>query len=111
MANCRRKTNFKTGIKIFTSDEKEFDAGSAACLNITPEGVLLSKIKLAKKCIPLDSFTVKLVLESGELKGLKATAELVYLSTSKGKMQLGLAFTKIAKADRAKISKFLGITN
>ncbi|MHC4663888.1 MAG: hypothetical protein ACYS8W_19675 [Planctomycetota bacterium] len=107
----RRKTNFKTSIRIFTSDEKEFDDGSAACMNITPEGILLSKIKLKKNCIPMDSFIVKLAVESGELKDLKATAELVYLSTSKGKMQLGLAFTKLSKANRAKILKFLGITD
>ena len=50
----RRKTNFKTSMKVFTSDGKEFDAGTAACQNITPEGVLLSKLKLKKNCVPLD---------------------------------------------------------
>ncbi|TET32365.1 MAG: PilZ domain-containing protein [Planctomycetota bacterium] len=104
----RRRTSFKTALKIVDSKGKDFDEGTAVCSNLTPEGVLLSKIKLGKKCIPLENFTVKLSLESGALKGLKASASLVYLSNVKGKPQMGLAFTKISRASVDKITRFLG---
>jgi len=105
----RRKTNFKTKLTIINAKGKDFDQGTAVCSNLTPEGLLLSKIKLSKKCIPLEDFTINLNLEAGELKGLKATAVLVYLSNSKGKPQMGLSFIKISKASVDKITKYLGV--
>jgi hypothetical protein len=103
----RKKTNFKTGLKILSQSSKEFDRGSAICSNLTPDGMLLSKIKLNAGCIPVSDFTVEVTVLDGALKGMTADANLVYFSNAKGKTQMGLAFEKISKASQEKITHFL----
>jgi hypothetical protein len=80
-------------VRVQLADGSLFDKGAGVIRDVSPSGALLSALKLNNSCLPLEAFTLVLLLKSANYQGICIEATPIRFAAEPG--GLGVRFNEI----------------
>jgi transcriptional regulator with XRE-family HTH domain len=102
----RTDLNLKSEFDIILSSGEIYDSGTALIRNISEGSALLTQISSGQNSLPLEPFSVSLIVTEGKLKGVSVLAKVTRLEMNKY-LGLALEFVEVSPVSLKKLCQFM----
>ena len=102
----RTNLNLKSEFDIILGNGEIYDSGNALIMNISEGSALISDILSSRSALPVEPFSLSLIIKEGRLKGVSVLAKVTRLVMKDG-LNLALKFVEVSPVSAKKLGKFM----
>lgn len=102
----RKPVKLEAEMTVYYLDGKVHDKGSTTVKNLSPEGALVTNMRLPKMTFPVQPFYIILKFVEGDLQGIEVKGQIVRFKTD-GNIDIGVEFQEMSENDRQKLEQYV----
>ena len=102
----RADLTIKCDFDIMLEGGKVFDSGTAVITNISEGSALLENVDTEQMVLPLEPFTISIIIKEGMLKNVSVLAHVTRLQVDEG-LKLGTEFIEVSPVSAKKLKRFM----
>ncbi len=102
----RTDLNLKAEFDILTGAGEVYDSGKALVANVSEGSALLREVAGSKGALPLEPFSVSLIITEGRLKGVSVLGKVTRLEM-RDELRIALEFMEVSPVSAKKLRAFM----
>lgn len=102
----RTDLNLKAEFDLLTESGEVYDSGKALVANISEGSALLREVTGSKGALPLEPFSVSLIITEGRLKGISVLGKVTRLEM-RDELRIALEFVEVSPVSAKKLRSFM----
>ncbi len=102
----RADLNLKSEFDMILGNGDVYDTGTALITNISEGSALIGDIESSHNTLPLEPFSISLIVTEGQLKGVSVLAEVTRLDMAED-LRLALKFVEVSPVSAKKLRGFM----
>jgi transcriptional regulator with XRE-family HTH domain len=106
----RTDLNLKAEYDILLESGEIYDSGKTLVANISEGSALLRQVMGSKGSLPLEPFSVSLIITEGRLKGVSVLGNVTRLEM-RGELRIALEFVEVSPVSAKKLHAFMDKAN